>query len=153
MEVSVHIFMVSGMNKDRLRCAEAALATIPMPERYLRLEAAQLVDQEGGHDFHNGAHMGWAWGEDAERGVFLDFLWEHRMTNLRASRFFADGSHEGLPAPVEMYPVHEERKYMKINNDAYDFLRKRGLLPPFGENLVSQDVNEFLRRGGDPEQE
>lgn len=144
------------MPENRMRCAVAALATVPMPERYLRLTAAELVAQDAGHDFHNGAHMGWAWGEDRYRGCFLDFLWEHRMTNMRADRFFANGTSEPIVTPASSHlvtgdPTRDaeiERTFFERNDAAYESLRQRGLLPDQGANVGSQDINEFLLRGG-----
>jgi hypothetical protein len=62
------------MNADRLRCAEAALRTVPDNCVSVTPEAVALVDN--GHSFHRGMHIGWAWAQD-RRGWFLDFLAEH----------------------------------------------------------------------------
>lgn len=41
-----------------------------------------------------------------------------------------------------------ERRFYERNRAAYEWLRARGLLPPEGANLGSQDINEFLLKGG-----
>ena len=50
------------MNPDRLRCAEAALRTVPAEYLSVTPEAVAIVDN--GHSFHRGMHVGWAWAED-----------------------------------------------------------------------------------------
>lgn len=145
------------MNDKRVRCAEAALENLPRD--YLLVSPQDLAAQESGHSFHKGLHIGWAWGEDKRSGrVFLDFLDEHRMSGTSASRYFADGSSESLPTPATFRqtvadPVEDaklEAAFFERNKKAYEYLRDRGLLPPEGENLFSQDLNEFLLTGGTP---
>jgi uracil-DNA glycosylase len=41
-----------------------------------------------------------------------------------------------------------EREFLKSNRAAYADLRDRGLLPPEGETVGSQDINEYLLTGG-----
>ncbi|MEP9382901.1 hypothetical protein [Nocardioides sp. KR10-350] len=141
------------MNSDRLRCAEAALRTVPEDYVAVTPDAVALVDN--GHSFHRGMHIGWAWAED-RRGWFLDFLSEHRMAGMSAERFHADGTSERLETPASMYQVtgdpardaEAERRLYQQNRAAYEWLRARGLLPPQGANVGSQDINEVLLKGG-----
>lgn len=72
------------MNPDKLRCAEAALRTVP--GEYLAVTPEIVAAVDNGHAFHRGMHVGWAWA-DAGRGWFLDFLSEHRMAGMSAQRF------------------------------------------------------------------
>jgi hypothetical protein len=141
------------MDPDKRRCAEAALRTVPAEYVAVTSEAVAAVDN--GHSFHRGMHIGWAWGED-RRGLFLDFLSEHRMAGMSAERFYADGNSEHLETPASMHQVtgdpaqdaELERRFFERNQAAYERLRARGLLPPEGANLGSQDINEFLLKGG-----
>ena len=143
------------MTDDRLKCASAALHTVH--DDYLVIEAVDVLSDQAGHSFHHGMHIGWVWGED-ERGCFLDFLSEHRMSGMYAARVFADGTREPIETPVELRMLAEDpvedaelsRQFVERNRAAYAALRKRGLLPPLGDNICSQDVNEDLRSGGDP---
>jgi hypothetical protein len=41
-----------------------------------------------------------------------------------------------------------ERRFFERNRAAYECQRARGLLPPDGANLGSQEINEFLLKGG-----
>ena len=99
-------------------------------------------------------HIGWAWGE-ADGNWYLDFLAEHRMMGMLATRLFADGSLENLGTPRTFLPVTgdpekdklAEIKFYKHNRQTYKFLRDRGLLPPIGQNIGSQDMNEVLVSG------
>ena len=139
------------MEDDKLRCAEAALTTVPAD--YRTVGAAELVAEQNGHHFHRGMHMGWVWGHDESHECFLDFLSEHRMAGMRADRWFPDGRSESIATPAEFRIVVQdpaedaelERAYVEQNRAAYDDLRQRGLLPRFGENVGSQDINEYLR--------
>lgn len=81
------------MNADKLRCAEAALRTVP--EEYLDVTPEVVAVVNNGHSFHRGMHVGWAWAEVCQ-GWFLDFLSEHRMTGMNAERFHTDGTSEHL---------------------------------------------------------
>jgi len=140
-------------DSDRMKCVEAALQRVP--EDYRAVGANDLLAQENGHGYHRGMHIGWAWGED-RRGVFLDFLSEHRMAGMQAERIYADGTAESIETPVSIHQVtgdpakdaEIERKFFERNSASYADLRERGLLPAAGQNLVSQDVNEFLLSGG-----
>lgn len=144
------------MDADKLRCAEAALRTVPAEYVAVTFEVVAAVDN--GHSFHHGMHIGWAWGE-APRGWFLDFLSEHRMAGMSAERFHADGTSDNLETPTSMHRVTGdpamdadiERRFFERNRAAYEWLRARGLLPPEGGNLGSQDINEFLLKGGSTE--
>jgi hypothetical protein len=148
---------VSRMNADKLRCAEAALRTVPGDYLVVTTEVVALVDN--GHSFHRGMHIGWAWAE-GRGGWILDFLSEHRMAGMSAERFCADGTSEHLETPAEMHQVtgdpaqdaEIERRFFERNRAAYEWLRARGLLPPVGANIGSQDINEVLLQGGADEQ-
>ena len=141
------------MNPDKLRCAAAALRTVP--EDYLAVTAEVVAAVDNGHSFHRGMHIGWAWAED-RRGWLLDFLSDHRMAGMSAERFCADGTSEHLETPASMHQVtgdaakdaEIERRFFERNRAAYEWLRARGLMPPEGANLGSQDINEFLLKGG-----
>ena len=141
------------MNPDKLRCAEAALRTVP--EEYLAVTPEVVAVVDNGHSFHRGMHVGWAWAE-TRRGWFLDFLSEHRMAGMSAERFHVDGTCEHLETPASMHQLtgdaakdaETERRFFERNRAAYEWLRARGLLPPEGANLGSQDINEFLLKGG-----
>ena len=80
------------------------------------------------------------------------------MAGIAADRFWQDGEREGIPAPAEFRrsspdpdeDARLERDYVEYNRRAYADLRERGLLPPAGQNVGSQDSNEYLRtRGSD----
>lgn len=143
------------MNDERLQCAETALRQVP--EDYRKVDAADVAGQECGHSFHRGMHIGWAWGEDERGRSYLDFLSEHRHPGMHAERFFTDGRTEPIRTPASMRPVSSdpaedaelERRFVEENRAAYADLRDRGLLPAAGENLVSQDINEYLTSGRD----
>lgn len=132
--------------------ASAALSSLPRPAEGV-VSSERLLAEMGGHAFGGGVHIGWAWGVDPSRGTYLDFLWEHRMAGITASRFWQDGAREGIPTPAEfriVWPDPEEdarseREYIERNRRAYDDLRERGLLPALGQNVGSQDINEYLR--------
>lgn len=143
------------MDEERLRCAQAALRQVP--DDYRTVDAADVAGEERGHSFHHGMHVGWAWGEDEHGRTYLDFLSEHRHPGMHAERFFTDGRTEPIPTPASMRqvstdPVEEaelERRFVETNRAAYADLRARGLLPPAGENLLSQEINEHLTTGSD----
>jgi hypothetical protein len=141
------------MDKARRACARAALA--PIGKKYKAVTVADVIAQDMGHAFHHGMHLGWAWGQDDTGAVYLDFLSEHRMTDMAALRFFADGSFERIETPWTFRRIADDpeedkelkRQYAERNARIYADLRARGLLPPLGENLGSQDMNEILRSG------
>jgi uracil-DNA glycosylase len=141
------------MNDERLRWAETALRQVP--EDYRKVDAADVAGQERGHSFHQGMHIGWAWGEDERGRLYLDFLSEHRHPGMHAERFYSDGSTEPIRTPASMRAVSPdpaedaelERKFFEDNQAAYADLRIRGLLPPEGENIGSQEINEYLLKG------
>jgi len=142
------------MDDERLRCVEPALRTVP--EQYRTVDAADVAGQESGHSFYRGMHIGWAWGVDARGRTYLDFLSEHRLGGMHAERYFADGQTEPIAVPAEARTVSPdpaedanlEREFIERNRAAYTNLRDRGLLPPQGANLDSQDINEYLLTGG-----
>jgi uracil-DNA glycosylase len=144
------------MNDERLRCAETALRQVP--ENYRTVDAADVAGQGRGHSFHHGMHVGWAWGEDERGRLYLDFLSEHRNPGMQADRFYADGRTEPIATPSSSRAVspdptedaERERQFLEDNRAAYADLRDRGLLPPEGENIGSQDLNEYLLKGGSP---
>lgn len=144
------------MSDERLRCAESALRLVP--EDYRKVDAADVAGQERGHSFHQGMHVGWAWGEDERGRPYLDFLSEHRHPGMQAERYFADGKTEPIATPTSTRAVSPdsaedaeiEREFFESNAAAYADLRDRGLLPPAGENVGSRDINEYLLKGGPP---
>lgn len=144
------------MNDERRRCAETALRLVP--EEYRKVDAADVAGQERGHSFHRGMHIGWAWGEDEYGRSYLDFLSEHRHPGMQAGRYFTDGRTEPIATPASMRAVSSdpaedaemEREFFESNRAAYADLRNRGLLPPEGENVGSQEINEYLLKGGSP---
>ena len=66
------------------------------------------------------------------------------------------GATEPIAVPAEARTVSPdpaedaklEQEFLEQNRAAYEELRDRGLLPPQGANLVSQDINEYLLTGG-----
>ena len=144
------------MDDERLQCAETALRQVP--EDYRKVDAADVAGQERGRSFHRGMHIGWAWGEDERGRTYLDFLSEHRHPGMQAQRYFTDGRTEPIATPASMRAVSSdpaedaeiEREFFESNRAAYADLRDRGLLPPEGENVGSQDINEYLLKGGPP---
>lgn len=144
------------MNHERLRRAETALRQVP--EDYRKVDAADVAGQERGHSFHQGMHIGWAWGEDERGRPYLDFLSEHRHPGMQAERYYTDGRTEPIATPASTRAVSPdptedaeiEREFFESNRAAYADLRDRGLLPPEGENVGSQDINEYLLKGGSP---
>lgn len=147
------------MNDERLRCAETALRQVP--EDYRTVDAADVAGQERGHSFHRGMHIGWAWGQDERDRPYLDFLSEHRHPGMQAGRYFTDGRSEPIATPASMRAVSSdpaedaemEREFFESNRAAYAGLRDRGLLPPEGGNLGSQEINEYLLKGRSPADE
>lgn len=143
------------MNEERLRCAQTALRQVP--EDYRTVDASDVVGQARGHSFHHGMHVGWAWGADERGQDYLDFLSEHRHPGMQAERYFADGRTEPIRTPASMRAVSPDpaedaelqRRFSEANREAYADLRRRGLLPPVGENLMSQDINEYLNSGSE----
>ena len=142
---------------EELKLAIVTTVLASMPQRALDVVSReQLLAEDGGHAFGHGWHVGWAWGRDAARGIYLDHLWEHRMAGMSAARWWQDGERESITTPAEMRLVspdpeedaRRERDYVEHNRRAYAELRERGLLPPAGRNLGSQDVNEYLRTRG-----
>lgn len=144
------------MSDERLQCAEAALRSVPAA--YRTVGATDVAGHERGHSFHRGMHIGWAWGEDERGRPYLDFLSEHRHPGMQAQRHFTDGGTEPITTPGSMREVSSdpaedaeiEREYFESNRAAYADLRDRGLLPPAGENVGSQEINEYLLNGGPP---
>lgn len=144
------------MTDERLRCAETALRQVP--EDYRKVNATDVAGRERGHSFHHGMHIGWAWGEDERGRPYLDLLSEHRHPGMQAARYFPDGRTEPIATPTSMRVVSPdpaedaeiERAFSESNRAAYADLRDRGLLPPEGENIASQDINEYLLKGGSP---
>lgn len=75
------------------------------------------------------------------------------MTDMGAIRYLSDGNIEYIETPSDFRcssPDPEEdalldRKYVEENRRIYAELRERGLLPSVGENLASQDINEYLK--------
>ncbi len=128
------------------------LSSLPRPAEGV-VSRERLLAETGGHAFGGGVHIGWAWGHDPSRGAYRDFLWEHRMAGITASRIWQDGAREGIPTPAEFRIVspdpdedaRSEREYAERNRRAYADLRERGLLPAAGQNVGSQDINEYLR--------
>lgn len=122
------------------------------------MDAADVAGQERGHSFHQGMHIGWAWGEDERGGTYLDFLSEHRHPGMEAERYFTDGRSEPIATPSSaraMSPdpfedAEIEREFLASNRAVYADLRSRGLLPPMGENVASQDITEYLDTAGGP---
>lgn len=144
------------MNAERQRCAEAALRQVP--EDYRKVDAADIAREERGRSFHQGMYIGWSWGTDERGQEYLDFLSEHRHPGMFAERYFLDGRTEPIETPASMRAVstdpaedaERQRRFFLRNQAAYADLRARGLLPPEGENLASQGINEYLLNGGSP---
>ena len=75
---------------------------------------------------------------------------------MHAERYFADGRTEPIATPAEARTVSPdptedaklEQEFIERNRARYKDLRDRGLMPPQGENLDSQDITEYLLTGG-----
>jgi ribA/ribD-fused uncharacterized protein len=141
---------VRALLRDATPIAAATIGRVPEMYGVRDLVGDRLAREQNGHEFHGGWHVGWAWGHD--RGTcFLDLLTEHRHPGMHAERIFADGRTEAIETPGEFRRVGDtpdedarlERAFLDRNNAAYDSLRQRGLLPPSGANLPSQDINEY----------
>ena len=97
-----------------------------------------------------------AWGDNGRGRAYLLFLSEHRLTSMRAVRYYTDGRTEVIPTPgssrlVSSDPAEDarmEREFYERNRAAYAELRGLGLLPPEGDNVFSQEINEYLLAGG-----
>lgn len=139
------------MNNGRERCASHALGG---DGEIWGLTTADLVAVANGHHFHRGWHIGWTWSNDPEN-EYIDILSEHRLTDMTARRIFPDGAERYLETPHGFRlaggtPEEDrrlERECLDHNSHAYAALRESGLLPAFGTNLGSQDMNEFLSNG------
>jgi uracil-DNA glycosylase len=129
-----------------------------MPDDYRTVDVADIAGQERGHSLHRGMHIAWAWGQDERARPYLDFLSEHRHPGMQAERYYCDGSTEPIATPTSTRAVSQdpaedveiEREFFESNRAAYSDPRDRGLLPPEGENLDSQIINEYLLKGGSP---
>lgn len=145
------------MDEVKAQVVLSALGSLPLAAGGV-VSRERLLAEAGGHAFSGGVHIGWAWGLDVSGGVYLDFLWEHRMAGISADRFWQNEERERIPAPAEFRrsspdpdeDAQLEREYVEYNQRSYADLRERGLLPPAGHNVGSQDINEYLRtRGND----
>lgn len=117
-----------------------------------------IGELENGHAEQAGWHFGWRWRPD---GSGLDFLSEHRMSDIEAIEFRIDEAGrvttDYLDTPSSFRrasedPVEDARlaaAQEEENRRIYADLRARGLLPELGENLLSQDTNEVLSSGLD----
>lgn len=122
----------------------------------LRLPPTAVAKREGGHLYEAGWHIGFLWGED-EGGLFLEYLAQHRMTDDRHVRIYADGREEWLEAASGLIGLPagcsaEERRRIEAEAAAkrrriYRELREKGLLPPHGQNLPALGINEALQSG------
>lgn len=120
----------------------------------IRLPPEVVAERRAGHIFEHGWHIGYIWGcEDGDE--YLEFLAQHRMTNDRHLRIYESGRVEHLEVampfvvlPKDASPA-EHAELMAANAAEHgrisDDLRRRGLLPPVGENLPALDLNEALR--------
>jgi hypothetical protein len=143
------------MDDARLRCAETALRQVP--EDYRTVEAADVAGQERGQGFHQGMHIGWAWGQDERGRPYLDFLSEHRHPGMRAERYFitAERHRSQLPPLCEQcrrIPAKTPRSSGSFSR-AIELLRGSAgprPLPAEGENVGSQDIHEYLLKGAAP---
>lgn len=139
---------------DVERIAAAALPAVPEMYGVRDLVAPRLSVEHNGHKFHGGWHVGWAWGQE-KGNCYVDLLTEHRHPGMCAERTFADGHSKPIEVPSGFRRVGDtpeedakfQRAFIARNNAAYDDLRARGLLPPAGMNVASQDINEHLLRG------
>jgi hypothetical protein len=117
----------------------------------IRLPEEAVARREAGHLFEAGWHIGWVFGE-ADGEEFVEVLTEHRHPGMDRFRIYAFGRVESLDVPTSLMLVPEdtaereraEREYYERNQRLYAELRERGLLPPQGENLPSQEISEYL---------
>lgn len=113
-----------------------------------------MSTDENGHVFRAGWHIAWTW---APGGSSVDFLTEHRMTDISAHTFSVDGDgNYAATTTIETLssfylssddPAEDARlssENASNNRRIYEDLRRRELLPPIGNNLGSQDMNELL---------
>lgn len=78
------------------------------------------------------------------------------MAGMTAERIRCGGDVEPIEVPSTFClrsddpdtDAELERAFLARNDARYSDLRRRGLLPPEGENLVSQDLTEYVQRGG-----
>lgn len=123
----------------------------------ISLPPDSVTARSPGHIFEQGWHIGYLWG--TEKGEdYLELLAQHRMTDDRHFRIFASGRVEDLPGPATFYSygpkatdeekAEAEREYVESNRRIHAQLRDLGLLPPHGDNLPAQEINEYLRSGG-----
>jgi hypothetical protein len=122
----------------------------------IRLPKDAVARRQGGHLFEAGWHIGWVFGE-AEGEEYVEVLTEHRHPGMDRFRIYASGRTESLDVPTSLmlYPQDErerkriEREFFERNRRLYAELRQRGLLPPGGENLASQEISEHLSTSPD----
>lgn len=141
------------MSENKEKCALNALKIFGEKPG---LTVQDLLAEENGHHFYKGWHVAWKWGADDE-AQHIDILFEHRMAGMGAKRVFSNGSEEHIETPSTMRRVGEtpeederlELEYLEYNRRTYAALREAGLLPPLGENLMSQEINEYLTSGGE----
>lgn len=113
-----------------------------------------IAEECNGHVLQAGWHFGWCWSDD---GATLEFLSEHRMTEITADSFAIDPADGTITAtaigtPGSMRLIHDDpgedarlaAEFTRKNRELYDDLRARRLLPPVGENDPFQDMNELL---------
>lgn len=82
------------------------------------------------------------------------------MAGMAAGRFFPDGTRTILETPASMRLVADgpgkdallKQQFIERNRRLYADLRRRGLLSDAGENLVSQEITEYLTAGAGPEE-
>ncbi|MEJ7783759.1 MAG: hypothetical protein WKF96_03075 [Solirubrobacteraceae bacterium] len=123
----------------------------------LRLPVEAVNDRRGGHLFHRAWHIGYQWGEENGE-TYLDVLAQNRFTDDHAERLWACGRTDRIETVSSFYVVpadasdaereHRGREHAERTARVASDLRRRGLLPPPGENLPSLEINEHLRSGG-----
>ena len=99
----------------------------------IRLPPDAVTLKQPGRIKKAGWFISWVFGED-----YLDYYAEHRMTNPRHARIYADGRIEGLEAPLDGIVIPAgadeaaERKaredYYAYNRRVYADLRAKGLV-------------------------
>ena len=128
-----------------------------MTDSGIRLPEGAAQGREGGHIFEKGWHIGYVWGdEDGEE--YLELLVQHMAMDDAHVRWWASGREEQMPAPSEWIMIPPdvtagemqklESGSAESNQQVYQELRERGLLPPEGDNLGLMEVNEFVNSGG-----